>query len=126
MKTTLILSLIVMITFLGCKKHKADPSLAGKWNLENVITKEYANGILTGTNTEPGDGYKYDFQENGKLLISGFLTASTSSYTIMPDSKVEIDGDIFEIRNLTDSQVTLFMHVDLSNQYQEIFLNLTR
>jgi len=126
MKKTLVLSLIVMILLVACKKDKEEISLKGKWNLENVITKEYQSGVLINTNTEPGDGYKYDFQNNGNLLISGFLTGTTVPYTIISNSKVEIDGDIFEIRNLTGSNVTLFIRVDYTNEYQEMFLNLKR
>jgi hypothetical protein len=115
-----------MILLVACKKEKAEITLKGKWNLENIITKDYQNGTLVNTNTEPGGGYKYDFQENGELHITAFLAASTSLYTIKPDSKVEIDGDIFEIRNLTSSEVTLFIRTDYGNDYQEMFLNLNR
>jgi hypothetical protein len=121
MKKTLVLSLIVMILLAACKKDKQEISLKGKWNLETVITKEYRNGVFIDTNTEPGDGYKYDFQNNGNLLISGFLTGTTVSYTIMPNSTVQIDGDIFEIRNLTRSQATLFIRVDyVPGEYDEL------
>jgi hypothetical protein len=125
MKKIVALSLAIMILVSACKKNK-EISLKGKWNLENIITKEYRNGILVNINTEPGGGYKYDFQDNGELLITAFLTASTSPYTIKPDSKVEIDGDIFEIRNLTSSDVTLFIRIDYGSDYQEMFLNLKR
>ncbi len=126
MKKTLALSLIVMTLLIACKKDKEEITLKGKWNVENIITKEYQNGILVNTNTEPGGGYKYDFQNDGNLLISGFLTGTTVPYKIMSNSKVEIDGDIFEIRNLTSSDVTLFIRIDYGNDYQEMFLNLKR
>ncbi len=126
MKKTLALSLIVMTLLIACKKDKEEITLKGKWNVENIITKEYQNGILVNTNTEPGGGYKYDFQNDGNLLISGFLTGTTVPYKIMSNSKVEIDGDIFEIRNLTNSEVTLFIRTDYGNDYEEMFLNLKR
>jgi hypothetical protein len=126
MKKTLALSLIIMILAVACKKNKGEITLKGKWNVENVVTKEYQSGVLMNTNTEPGDGYKYDFQNDGTLLITGFLAGTTAPYTIMSDSKVEIDGDIFEIRNLTTSNVTLFIREDFANEYQEIFINLKR
>jgi hypothetical protein len=126
MKKQLVLSLIIMFLITACKKDK-EVSLTGKWNLETVITKEYQSAVLINTNTEPGDGYKYDFQNNGNLLISGFLAGTTVPYTIISNSKVEIDGDIFEIRNLTGSNVTLFIREDFgSGDYQELFLNLKR
>ena len=127
MKKITTVSMIVMILIIACKKDTQEVSLRGKWNLESVITKEYLNGNLANTNTEPGNGYKYDFQDNGNLLITGFLAGSTATYTILPNSKVEIDGDVFEIRNLAASSVTLFIRVDYTpDEYDELYLNLKR
>ena len=127
MKKLLAISLIGMVLFTACTKNPAvEPSLTGKWNVETVVTKEYQNAVLINTNTEPGDGYKYDFQTNGSLVISGFITATTFPYSIMAN-KVQIDGDIFEIRNLTASQVTLFIRQDYApGEYDELFINLKR
>src|SRR4030095_13590943 len=128
MKKLLAIGLTGMFLFTACKKDPpAEISLTGKWNVETVVTKEYRNGVLINTNTEPGDGYKYDFQTNGSLLISGFLTGTTVPYTIMANSKVQIDGDMFEIRNLKASDVTLFFHQDyVPGEYDELFINLKR
>jgi hypothetical protein len=128
MKKLLALSFIGMALFTACKKDPAvEPSLIGKWNVETVVTKEYQNSVIVNTNTEQGNGFKYDFQTNGSLLISSFLNGTTLPYTIMPNSKVDIDGDIFEIRNLAASQVTLFIHQDYSpGEYDELFINLKR
>jgi hypothetical protein len=127
MKKIITASLIVMILVLACKKNTEEVTLKGKWNLESVITKEYRNGSLTNTNTEPGDGYKYDFQDSGILLITSFLSSSSGPYTILPNSKVDIDGEVFEIRNLTSSSVTLFFRMDFNpDEYDEIYINLKR
>jgi hypothetical protein len=128
MKKLLAISLTSMFLFTACKKDpQVKVSLTGKWNVETVVTKEYQNAVLVNTNTEPGDGYKYDFQTNGSLLISSFLNATTLPYSIMANSKVQIDGDIFEIRNLTASQVTLFIREDyVPGEYDELFINLKR
>lgn len=127
MKKLLAISLIGMSVFAACKKPVEGVSLTGKWNVETVVTKEYENSALINTNTEPGDGYKYDFQNNGSLLITGFLVGTTVPYTIMGNSTVVIDGDNFEIRNLTNSQVTLFIRQDYApGEYDELFINLKR
>jgi hypothetical protein len=125
MKKAFMYSLIVMILMAGCKKQSPEITLKGKWNLENVITKEYNNGVLTNTNTQPGGGTTYDFQANGNLVIKTFFGAD-HPYTIISDSKVKIDGDIFDIRNLTSSQVTLFIRTDYTNQYNEQYINLKK
>ena len=127
MKKITTLSLISMILLIACRKDKDEVSLKGKWTLESVITKQYRNGSLVNTNTEPGNGYKYDFQDNGNLVITGFLAGSTASYSILTNSKVKIDGDVFEIRNLAASNVTLFIRVDYTpDQYDELYVNLKR
>ena len=128
MKKLLAISFIGIVFFTACNKDPAvEPSLTGKWNVETIVTKEYENAVLINTNTEQGNGFKYDFQTNGSLLISSFLNGSSHPYAILPNSKVEIDGDIFEIRNLTASQVTLFFHQDYApGEYDELFINLKR
>jgi len=128
MKKLLAISLMGMFLFTACKKDPAvEPSLNGKWNVETIVTKEYRNAVLINTITEPGDGFKYDFQTNGNLLITSFLNGSTMPYTIMANSKVQIDTEIFEIRNLTASQVTLFFHQDyVPGEYDELFINLKK
>ena len=126
MKKLLAISLMGMVLFTACKKD-VEPSLTGKWNVETIVTKEYRNAVLINTITEPGDGYKYDFQTNGSLLIISFLNGSTHPYSILPNSKVEIDGDVFEIRNLTASQVTLFFRQDyVPGEYDDLFINLKK
>lgn len=99
----------------------------GKWTIENIIIKDYYNGVLINTDTEPGDGSTVDFQNNGSLVVTHPSGTETLTYTFKPDFKVEIDGDIYEIRNLTSSNVTLFsMEVLAPNEYEEVFLNLKR
>ena len=128
MKKLLAISLLGMVLFTACKKNPAvEPSLTGKWNVETIVTKEYQNAVLINTNTEQGDGFKYDFQTNGNLLITSFLNASTHPYSILANSKVDIDGDIFEIRDLTASQVTLYFRQDyVAGEYDDLFINLKR
>ena len=129
MKKLLAISFIGMVLFTACKKDPAveEVSLTGKWNVETIVTKGYENSALISTDTEPGNGFKYDFQTNGTLLISSFLNGVTYPYSILPNSKVQIDSDIFEIRNLTASQVTLFIREDYApGEYDELFINLKR
>jgi len=130
MKTLLTASLLTLVLFTACKKdpQPAAPSLKGKWTIENFVYKEYVGGALTDTYTEPGAGGTIDFQNNGNVVstIPGNPVATTP-YTIKPDSRVEIDGDIYEIRNLTATNVTLFIREDYApGEYDESFINLKR
>lgn len=126
MKKIITLCLLIMILIAACKKDSDEPTLKGQWNVEDIVTKEYRNGTEN-TVTEPGNGYKYNFQDNGELLITAFLVGTTMPYTILPGSKVNIDGDIFEIRNLSSSRVTLFTRIDyVPGEYDELAINLKR
>jgi hypothetical protein len=130
MKKLLTASLLTLVLFTACKKdpQPAAPSLKGKWTIENMLYKEYVGGSLDNTYTEPGAGGTIDFQNNGNVVstIAG-NPVQTSPYTIKPDSKVEIDGDIYEIRNLTSTSVTLFIREDYApGEYDESYINLKR
>jgi len=130
MKKLLTASLLTLVLFTACKKdpQPAAPSLKGKWTIENMLYKEYLGGSLDNTYTEPGAGGTIDFQNNGNVVstIPG-NAVQTSPYTIKPDSKVEIDGDIYEIRNLTATSVTLFIREDYApGEYDEAYINLKR
>lgn len=129
MKIKLMFSLVVIILLLGsCKKDKAEipVSLAGKWNVENVTTKDYDNGIMT-ADTEPGNGATFDFQDNGNVLVTSAGVIQSFPYAVKTDSKVVINNDTLEIRNLTATNVTLFSREDFApGKYEEIFINLER
>lgn len=129
MKKLSILSLIILFVFTACKKDKNEtPSLQGKWTVENNVYKEYSGGSLSNTYTDPGAGTTMDFQNNGQMVIT-YPDKHTDvlSYTLQPNSKVNIDGDIFEIRSLTSSNVTLFLRQDYGlGNYDEVYMNLKR
>lgn len=125
MKKYLLFCLSCLLFLIACKKEEQEISLKGKWFLENIVTKEYENGALMNTYTDPGNGDKYDFQDNGILHITTPL-GSDHPYSILPGSKVVIDGDQFEIRNLSRTHVTLYIREDYGTDHQELFINLKR
>jgi hypothetical protein len=129
MKKLFLLTLASMAIFIACKKDKEEaPSLKGKWTINNIVLKEYLNGTLSNTDTEPGDGTTLDFQDNGHVVVThpGNVIESLT-YSIQPDSKVIIDGDLMEIRDLTSLSVILFMRQDYGGgDYDDVYLNLKR
>ncbi len=126
MKPITILALAATIIFTSCKKDPATeeaaaPSLKGKWNLESTIVKDYENSVLVNTTTLPGNGATFDFQTSGNVVMSHDGVIESHQYTISPDSKVDIEGYIYEIRNLTAHSVTLFLRDEYSpGDYAEI------
>jgi hypothetical protein len=122
--------MLTIILLAACKKSNdnEDISLMGKWIFESSVLKEYENGILINTETETADGTTFDFQNNGHLVIASPGSSPDSvPYSLKPDSKVDIDGDITEIRNLTSNTVTLYLREDYGQgDYGEFFINLKR
>jgi hypothetical protein len=130
MKKLLTAGLLSLLLFTACKKdpQPTSPSLKGKWTIENYLFKEYIGGTLSDTYTEPGNGGTMDFQNNGNVVITiPGDPIESFPYTIKPDSKVDFDGDIFEIRNLTAANVTLFLREEYApGEYDELYINLKR
>jgi hypothetical protein len=130
MKKITIICLIATIFFAACKKNKEEDanSLMGKWTVENTIVKEYINGIVVNTETEPGNGATMDFQNNGHVVITyPGMPIESLAYVIKSGSEVEIDGDTFEIRNMGNASVTLYLREDYSpGEYDEVLINLKR
>lgn len=130
MKQKLLLGFLLILLLAACNKDndKDEISLIGKWTMNNSIYKEYENGGLINTETNPGDGTTFDFQTNGNLVTTTPGSSPESvPYSLKPNSKIEIDGDLAEIRNLTSATVTLYLREDYGQgDYVEIFVNLIR
>jgi hypothetical protein len=129
MKQQLLLGLLLLVGIASCTKDKPEElSIKGKWTLENAVMREFDNNTLVHTETMPGNGTTIDFQDNGTVVITTQANGvETHPYTIMPDSKVSFDGDVYEIRNLTKSGVVLFLRVDhWPGTYEEVTASLRR
>ena len=101
-------------------------SLIGKWNVESTNIKSYQNSQLVEDVSLPG-GAIFDFQSNGNVVMTHDGVIESHPYTIFPDSTVQIEEDVLEIRNLTDSSVTLYQRVDYSpDEYQEAVISLKK
>jgi hypothetical protein len=73
------------------------------------------------TINDPGNGATFDFQTNGNVVMSLDGVIESHQYTITSDSKVNIEGYIYEIRNLTAHRVTLFLRdEDSPGSYAEV------
>jgi hypothetical protein len=131
MKKLTILTLAAMIILASCKKdppkEEPVPSLKGKWNVESTIIRSYENSVLANTTNLPGNGATFDFQNNGNVVMSHDGVIESHLYTLMPDSKVDIEGYTYEIRNLTAHSVTLFLRDENSpGDYDEFDQTLKR
>ncbi|RYZ26563.1 MAG: hypothetical protein EOP49_43285, partial [Sphingobacteriales bacterium] len=106
----LFLPFIFLFSLASCKKKDAAveaPTLKGKWTIESFVEKEYQNNLLVDTDTQPGDGATLDFQDNGNSVMTSSSGTSSVPYT-MASNTVVIDGDSYEIQNLTAHSVALY------------------
>lgn len=132
MKKSLFLALVSIFILVGCKKEKQESSpasLVGKWTQDSSAQKYYDNGNLVLNVRNPGIGVVYDFQSNGNLVITvpGSTQATPTPYSIKPYSKVDLNGIIWEIRSLTNSNSILFKKdIVSSHEYVELFIYLKR
>jgi hypothetical protein len=112
MKTATLVTLASLIILSSCKKDPVKeapaPSMKGKWNLESTIIKSYENSTLVTSITEPGNGAIFDFQNNGSVVMSHDGVIESHPYTITSDSKLNIEGYIYEIRHLNRYQCNTF------------------
>lgn len=125
----LMISLLAFTILAGCDKDDDPPAtLKGRWNLVNYTEKEYSNNLLINTVVEPGGGIQYDFQNNDRLIITEpGQPDNIVSYVILSSTEVEIGFQRFEIRDLTNSSVTLYDKVDFGGgDYEEAYVNLSR
>lgn len=129
MKHKILLALTAIIMLAACKKDKHDDvTIMGKWTVDNTVEKEYQNGTLTSTETLPGGGATIDFQDNGHAVTKDPTGAIESVlFTVKPNNKIEIDGEEYEIRNLTSSTVQLYLKdVITPTYYYEVYISLKR
>ncbi len=131
MKSTFIISLIALVLLsVSCKKPEVETpalSLKGKWTEENMVVKIYDNNALIFNYDAPVIGTTLDFQSNGMAVVTYPASTESFPYTITSDSKVEFDGDTYEIKNLTATRVTLYIRDETApGEYAELYRNLKR
>ncbi len=118
--------LLATATLFSCKKDK-DPELQGKWTVDNIVIKEYINGSLTSTTSEPGNGMTIDFQSNGNVVINKNGAIESYPYSQPAENLVTFDGDTYEVRNLDENNVILYVKMDWGgNDYDEAFVTMKR
>ncbi len=109
----LVLTSAILLAVVSCKKKNDTETMAqkiqAKWQIINIVSNDHSNGtnnIITETGA-PGD--YYDIRSDGNIYshFQGFT--DTSSYTLLGDSKLILDGkDTVNIQGLTNNALTLY------------------
>lgn len=122
MKKLLFIALAIMVLALNaCKKDAAAPTLVGKWKIATVILKA---GTTSTTYTGTATDYA-DFKVTGKVELSLMDKLTETPYTIVANT-VTIDGQIFEIRNLSGSNASLYYSTVVDGAKFEETINLSK
>lgn len=108
MKKLLLLFVTCMALFASCKKKDVEKTTAekvlGKWGVTSTVTNDFYNGT-SHISTQNGIATDYvEFRTDGKAYLLDGTYRDTINYSINADNKIIFDGDIYDIRVLTDNQ----------------------
>ncbi|MBC6111325.1 hypothetical protein ACFOG5_08890 [Pedobacter fastidiosus] len=128
------ITLITLVTVLGlvsCKKDSVEKTtsekIQAKWSITSSVNIEDVPPAPKATFTEKGAAGDYvDFRTDGKVYSKqGSSAEEVSPYTIVNDSQVNIDGEIYTIDQLTDNVLVLHSkQVFSTGGYTEDIVNL--
>lgn len=113
--------LLLTVTVISCKKENTI-SLVGVWKVKTIVEKQ--NGVTTWTYNGVSADY-VNFKTNGFAEVRIDGSSEDVPYTVVGNI-VKIDGDDWNIQNLTKSSVTLaFVDTSGNSRYESIY-NLER
>lgn len=122
---------LVSFSFTSCKKkdkvETTTEKVQHKWTLVNVVSNSHDSGgdhIIT----IPGSAGDYvDFNSNGTYTSLTGGTSDSGNYSVVSDSQISIDGDVYTIKTLTSAQFVLYLKDETSaTEYDEATINLSR
>lgn len=142
MKKVSIILLSSFILFTSCKKNKEEEVVVvpvkttaqrvlGRWGITSVVLNDFYNNLphissFNGTSTD-----YIEFKTNGKVLLNfvalGPLDSTT--YNVVNDTTLNIDGELNKIKELTDTKFVLYTKNVSSTsplEYEEQTINLKK
>jgi len=131
-KSFLMAALAISVGFVACKKDKDEPKpkttqekIIGKWKGDQasvVITAPPPIGSQT--NNEDLSYLNVEFKSNGTAVVdSAGFDAETSTWALVNDSKIVLDGDTFDIKVLNGTQ--FHFGSDVTEDFGGIIVNIS-
>jgi hypothetical protein len=131
MKKIFFLAFASMALLSACKKKDVEKTTAekisGRWNVVSDISNDYFSNqdhraTIIGLATDYAD-----FRADGKVYAQIGGQKDTSIYTIVSDNKINFEGDVTDIRTLTENQFVLYSKSPYgTSSYFERTLSLSR
>ncbi len=110
MKKLLFLIIASMALFSACKKKDVEKTTAekimGKWTLTTETYNDYFNNTSHITTYSGTANDVIDFRADGRVY-DGPTFSTSSSYSVISDTKLSVDGVTTDINALTDNQLIL-------------------
>jgi len=121
--------LLFSLTLLSCKKdHEktTQEKILGKWSIVSIVDNDFYSGsshitTYTGTTTD-----FIDFRNDGKASVSFAGYTNSSDYGLIGDTKIWIENDNYEIKTLTDNQLTLYSKDTYGSDFYESTMSLKK
>jgi hypothetical protein len=124
-----IASLLIFLAS-SCKKNDKPKSTAdrihGLWTIQNVTENYHYSGQDHIDVTPGGTGDYIDFRTDGNAYSSFSGYRDTASYSIISDSKISIEQDLYDIKSLTDNSFVLYTKDDMGSEFDELTISLKR
>lgn len=112
-KTLLMAALAFSVAFVACKKEEEQPKpkttkekITGKWKGDKTnVAIALPPPIGNQTFDEDMSYANYDFRADGTLVVdSAGVSSETSTWTVVDDNTITIDGENLQIKLLNDTQ----------------------
>lgn len=114
---------ILLLSVPACNKkdtpQTTQQKILGKWILvTDVYNDHYLGADHISTQTGTANDYA-EFKSDGNVYssVSGFT--NTTTYSIVSDTKINIDGDVYDIKTLTTNALILYIKNVYGADYDE-------
>jgi PBP1b-binding outer membrane lipoprotein LpoB len=132
MKKNLFVTALILtaVFFSSCKKDKPETTahkVQHKWTYVSSVENDHD---ATGDNitTTPGDSGDYImFNSNGTVTSFMDNQTDTSTYSVISDTQIAIDNELYTIKILSSNQLVLYVkEITSTTEYSELTINLKR
>ena len=128
--TAVFATATLLVVTTSCKKDKpltTTQKIQNKWSIENLYYNDFYSGV-NHINTNSGlTGDYADFRVDSKVYSNINGTKDTMVYQINSDTKITIDGSVFDIQKLTESSFVIYTkEFYTSTDFDESKLSLKR
>lgn len=131
-KVLVALTILTLISagFTSCKKEKAKPvseRIIGVWHLKTYVYNEHYDNADHSLNSPAQPTDSFEFKDDGTFHANLNNSVESSTYTIIGENQVNIaDDETYDIRQLDDHNMILYVKETDADEFVELTLTFTR